>query len=159
MYGFWGKILDVNLTARSVDVKWVDEVFFKKYLGGVGTATKILFDEVDPSTDPLSPDNAIVFAVGPFQGTTIPGSGRWIVASRSPLTGIWADSCAGGNWATVFNRTGYEALVVRGRSETPSYLWICNDKVEIRDATRMRGKTTSETDREIKAGLIIGSGV
>ncbi len=122
MYGFWGKILDVNLTARSVDVKWVDEVFFKKYLGGVGIATKILFDEVNPSIDPLSPDNTIVFAVGPFQGTTIPGSGKWIVASRSPLTGIWADCCAGGNWAPAFKCAGFDALVVRGRSESPSCL-------------------------------------
>jgi len=153
MYGFWGKVLYVDLTAYSVGVKPFDELFFKKYLGGVGIATKILFDEVNPSIDPLSPDNAIVFAVGPFQGTTIPGSGRWVVASRSPLTGIWADSCAGGNWGPVFKCAGFDALVVRGRSESPSYLWICDDKVEIRDASRIWGKTTSETDRDIKADL------
>lgn len=131
----------------------IHESVFKRFLGGVGVAAKTITEEVTPSVDPLSPDNAIVFAVGPFQGTSIPGSGRWIVASKSPLTEIWADSCAGGDWGPEFKRTGFDAIVVKGRADRPAYIWINDGEAEIRNASGMWGKTTSETNREIKADL------
>lgn len=153
MYGYWGKKLEVDLTKGLANVERIGEPIFKKYLGGVGIAAKVILDEVGPNVDPLGPDNVLVFAVGPFQGTTIPGSGKWIVASRSPLTGIWADSCAGGNWGPEFKRTGFDAVVIRGRAKSPVYLWIYDGEAEMRDASEVWGKTTSKTDREIRANL------
>ena len=153
MYGYWGKILRVDLSKGLVDVEKVDQSLFEKYLGGAGIAGKIILSEVGPGVDPLSPDNIIVFAVGPFQGVRIPGSGRWTVSSKSPLTDIWADSCAGGNWGPEFKRSGFDALVIKGRAASPVYLWINDGKVEIRDASRIWGKTISEADSEIKKDL------
>jgi len=153
MYGCWGRILRIDLSTGLIEVERVDESIFQNYLGGVGIAGRIILNEVGPDTDPLSPGNTIVFAVGPFQGTRIPGSGRWIVASRSPLTGVWADSCAGGNWGPEFKKTGYDALVIKGKAPSPVYLWIDDGKVEIKDASGVWGKKVSETDSEIKKEL------
>ena len=153
MNGYWGRILKVNLSTKLIQRNRIHESVFKRFLGGVGVAAKTILEEVPPSVDSLSPNNAIVFAVGPFQGTSIPGSGRWIVASKSPLTEIWADSCAGGDWGPEFKRTGFDAIVVKGRADRPAYLWINDGQVEIRNASGIWGKTTSETNREIKADL------
>ena len=153
MNGYWGRILKVNLSTKLIQRNRIHESVFKRFLGGVGIAAKTILEEVPPSVDSLSPDNAIVFAVGPFQGTSIPGSGRWIVASKSPLTEIWADSCAGGDWGPEFKRTGFDAIVVKGRADRPVYLWINDGQAEIRKASGIWGKTTSETSREIKADL------
>ena len=153
MYGYWGKILRVDLTKEKSSVQLVNEGFFKKYLGGAGVGAKLLFDSMDPNVDPLSPDNVIIFSDGPFQGTTIPGSGRWVIVSRSPLTGIYTDSCAGASWGPLFKRTGFDALLITGRAKNPVYLWIHDGDVEIRDASTMWGKTTTEADREIKEDI------
>ena len=122
MDGFWGRILLVDLSAKHCSIRTIKEGFFKKYLGGVGVAAKLIFEEVDPKVEPLSPDNMIVFSVGPFQGTSVPGSGRWIVAAKSPLTNIWGESCAGGSWGYHFKRSGFDAIAIRGMAEKPTYL-------------------------------------
>jgi aldehyde:ferredoxin oxidoreductase len=150
MYGYWGKILKVDLTKEIYHVDRVKEAFFKKYLGGAGIGTKLVFDGVDPNTDPLSPENILVFAVGPFQSTTLLGSGRWAIISKSPQTGIYADSGAGAAWGPRFKRTGFDALTILGRAKTPVYLWIHEGEVEIRDASAMWGKMRAEADEEIK---------
>ena len=150
MYGNWGKILRVDLTRESFATENVGEETYRKYIGGVGIASKIIFDEVGPEVDPFDPNNVIVFSVGPFQGTGIPGSGRWTVSSLSPLTGMWGESCGGGYWGPEFKRTGFDAIAVRGRAETPIYIWIEDGDVEIRDARKTWGKMVSEADEEIK---------
>jgi len=134
-------------------VQLVDEAFFKKYLGGSGVGAKILFDTVGPEVDPLSPDNVVIFSVGPFQGTAVPGSGRWIIVSRSPLTGIYTDTCAGAAWGPEFKKTGFDALVVTGRAKSPVYLWIHDGTVEIKDASAMWGKMRAEAEEEIKKDI------
>ncbi len=144
MYGYMGKILRVDLTRGEVKVEEVKEGFYRKFIGGAGLAAKIIFDEVGPGVDPLSPENRLVFAVGPYQGTRAPGSGRWIAAARSPLTGIWADSCAGGAWGPEFKKTGFDALIVQGRAEKPVYIWIKDGEVEIRDASHFWGMDSYE---------------
>jgi len=151
--GYWNKILRVDLSNGLIQNEKVRDSVFKRFLGGVGLAAKIILEEVTPDAKPLSSDNIIVFAVGPFQGTSVPGSGRWIVASKSPLTGIWADSCAGGNWGPEFKRTGFDAIVVKGKADRPVYLWIYDEEAEIKDASGIWGKTTSEATREINADL------
>jgi len=150
MYGNWGRILRVDLSNERFTTQLVEESFFKKYLGGVGLASKIIFDEVGANVDPLSPDNVIVFSVGPFQGTGIPGSGRWSVSSRSPLTGIWGESCGGGYWGSEFKRSSFDAVVIKGRAKSPVYIWINDGKVEIRDGNGVWGKMVSEASKIIK---------
>ncbi|MHC2995770.1 MAG: aldehyde ferredoxin oxidoreductase family protein [Candidatus Atribacteria bacterium] len=153
MYGYWKRILRVDLSKSLISVEKVDQSFFEKYIGGAGIAANIILSEVRPDVEPFSPDNVIVFGVGPFQGIRVAGSGRWIVASKSPLTGIWADSCAGGNWGPEFKRTGFDAIIIKGKASLPVYLWINDEKVEIRNASKIWGKKTSETDEEIKKDL------
>jgi len=153
MYGYHGQVVGVNLSKRSTTIKRIKEPFFKKYLGGVGLAAKIIFDNVGSDVDPLNAENLLVFAVGPFQGTGIPGSGKWIVASRSPLTNVWGESCAGGYWGPIFKNTGFDAVVIKGKADKPVYLWIHDGEAEIKDAVGIWGKTTSQTDIEIKKDI------
>jgi len=153
MYGYFGWILRVDLTNRKITREKLHEETCKKFLGGAGLAAKIIFDEVSPNVGPLSPDNRLVFAVGPFNGTNIPGSSRWVVASRSPLTGIWGEACGGGYWGSEFKRTGYDALVIYGKADKPAYLWICDGKAELKEASHLWGKDTYETDKIIKDEL------
>lgn len=153
MHGYWRKVLRIDLTKGSAETEDIDQSLIEQYLGGAGLAAKYILDGVGPGADPLSPENALVFSVGPFQGTRIPGSGRWIISSKSPLTGILADSCAGGNWGPEFKRSGFDALVISGKAESPVYLWINDGRAEIRDATRIWGKPISETDAAVKEDL------
>lgn len=153
MYGNWGRILRIDLSNERFTTQLVGDAFFKKYLGGVGLASKIIFDEVGTDVNPLSPDNVVVFSVGPFQGTGIPGSGRWNVSSRSPLTEIWGESCGGGYWGPEFKRSGFDAIAIKGRAKSPVYIWIDNEKVEIRDGKEVWGKMVSEANKIIKEEL------
>jgi aldehyde:ferredoxin oxidoreductase len=150
MFGNWGRILRVDLSRESIKTERVREVFYRRFLGGVGTASKIIFDEVGQGVEPMDPNNVIVFAVGPYQGTGIPGSGRWTVSARSPLTGIWGESCGGGYWGPEFKRTGFDAIAVKGRSPSPVYIWINDGDVEIKNADHAWGKMVSKADNIIK---------
>lgn len=122
----------------------------------MGIGAKILYDEVGPKADPLGPNNKIIFGVGPFQGLSgnpIPGSGRWVMVSKSPLTGIFGESCVGGDLSGDFKRSGLDGLVVEGRADSPVYLWLNEEKIEIKDASDIWGKKTSEAAKEIKEKL------
>lgn len=153
MYGYFGWILRVDLTNKKVTRERLNQETCKKFLGGSGLATKIIFDEVQPQTHPLGPDNRLVFAVGPFNGTAIPGSGRWTVAAKSPLTGIWGEASGGGYWASEFKRTGYDALVVVGKASSPVFLWLHDDQAELMNASTLWGKDAYETEEAIKKDL------
>lgn len=155
MSGYWGKILEVNLTTKEIVTKELPKEWQKAYLGGTGIAAKIMYDEIPAGADPLGPDNVFVFSVGPFQGgSKILGSGRFSVCAKSPLTGIFGESLAGGYNAEEFKKAGYDVLVVKGASDTPVYLWIDDDNVELRDASHLWGKTDAyETEDAIKAEL------
>ncbi|MBD3306696.1 aldehyde ferredoxin oxidoreductase [candidate division KSB3 bacterium] len=145
MYGYMGTILTVNLSSREIRREPLDEGFARRFLGGNGFAAKLIYDTVPLDADPFSEDNAVVFALGPFNGTPIWGSGRGHLASLSPLTGYFADSNYGGNFASVLKRTGIDALVVTGKADSPVYLLIDGDTVTIKDARDLWGKTTGET--------------
>ena len=139
MPGFTGKILRVNLTTRESGVERVSEGDLARYFGGKGLATKILVEELRPRTDPFSPDNKLVFSAGPFAGTSIPGSSRFTVMAKSPLTGLLGEANCAGFFAREMKVAGYDAIVVEGRSEAPGYLWVRDDQVEVRDARRLWG--------------------
>jgi aldehyde:ferredoxin oxidoreductase len=153
MYGLMGKILRVNLTESKVSEEAIPENIAKMYLGGGGLATKYLYDEVKKGTDPLGPENELIFMTGPLTGTSCPSAGRYSVVAKSPLTGTWAQANSGGFWAPDFKRTGYDGVIFQGISKKPVYL-VCEDgKAELRDASHLWGMKTPETTDTIQNEL------
>ena len=144
MYGYHGRILKVDLTAGVAEISRYDESFARKFLGGNGLAAKLIYDLVPPEAEPLGPDNAIVFSVGPITDTPVWGTSRGHLAGISPLTGLFADSNFGGRFAVTQKRTGFDAIAIRGKSSTPVYLMITEKGGEIRDASELWGKDTVE---------------
>jgi len=151
--GIWGKLLRVNLSNQLIKNELIPEDLLKQYLGGSGLATKYLYDEVPAKTDPLAPENKIIFATGPFQGTSILGSAKFSVVSRSPLTGTFAVTTAGANFGHMLKKAGYDLIIVEGQSDKPVYLWINDDQIEIRKAEGIWGKDAVETKTLIKDDL------
>lgn len=152
-YGFNGKWLRVNLSTGSLRIEEVPEELYREYLGGRGIAAYVLFKELKPGTDPLSPGNKLVFATSVITGTPVPGVNRIVVAAKSPLTGTYGESEAGGFFAPELKNSGFDVVIVEGASEKPVYLWIKDGRAELRDATRLWGLTTKETVEEIKKEL------
>jgi len=120
------------------------------WIGGSGLGAKILMEEAPALTDPLGPDNPLIFMTGPLTGTRIPGSGRHQVVTKSPLTGIYGEADAGGNWGTMLKRSGFDGLVIKGRASSPVYLFVANGRVDILDAASLWGLDTYETDIRLK---------
>jgi len=137
-------LLRINLTKRTWDRWVIEEDTVKKYMGGSGLASKILLEGVRPGIDPLGEENMLLFLAGPMTGTAVPSSSRFTAAAKSPLTHIWGEANAGGNWGKELRNTGYDGICFEGRSEKPVYLWIQNEKVEIRDAFHLWGKDVFE---------------
>ena len=153
MYGWMGTILRVNLTSGDVTREPLEEDVAHKYVGGRGFVVKHLYDELKPGTDPLGPENQIVFGVGPACGTLLPGSQRWTVGTKSPITGFIGDGNCGGSFGSGLKYAGYDALIIEGKSDRPIYLLIDKDGVQLKDATHLWGKTTTETERAIRREL------
>lgn len=143
--GYNGKILRLDLSTGDMDFEYLDEQTARKYIGGVGLAAKILWDETTPDTAPLSPENELVFMTGPLTGSILPKSSRYIIAGISPLTGIWGQAHSGGYFADELRHAGIDGIIVRGQSSKPVYLLIKDGKAEIRDAEHVWGKDTWET--------------
>jgi aldehyde:ferredoxin oxidoreductase len=142
--GYNGKILRLDLSTGDMDFEYINEETARKYIGGVGLAAKILWDETTPDTAPFSPENELVFMTGPVSGSILPKSSRYIVAGISPATGIWGQAHSGGNFADELRHAGLDGIVIRGQSSKPVYLWINNGKAELRDAAHVWGKDTWE---------------
>ncbi|MHC1575262.1 MAG: aldehyde ferredoxin oxidoreductase family protein [Candidatus Methanogasteraceae archaeon] len=150
MNGYSGKILEVDLNTSRLTNRSIDEKTARKFLGGKGLGLKILYDDFKPDVDPLGPDNIIVFATGPATGTSFPTGGRYhVMAMKSPLTGGIGSSNSGGRWGPLLKAAGYDAVVIKGASDTPVYLKIVEGAAELVDATRLWGKTTFSTTDEI----------
>jgi aldehyde:ferredoxin oxidoreductase len=145
MYGYQGKILRIDLSKGVSTVENLDLELAKKFVGGRGLGTKLFVDEVSPSIEPLSPENKILFATGPLTGTPTPTGGRYMVVTKSPLTGTIASSNSGGYWGAELKFAGYDVIIVEGKSEKPVYVMIEDDTVEIRDAAHLWGKVVSDT--------------
>ena len=146
MKGWHGKILRVNLSDSSISVEHVDPKITKDFIGGRGWAIKYLYDEVDPRVDPLSPENKLIFATGPLTSTPAPTGNRYMVVTKSPLTGALSDSNSGGVFPTEMKRTGFDLFIFEGKADKPVYLWVDEERVEIRPAEHVWGKTVPETD-------------
>ena len=151
--GYQGKILRVNLSTGDVSCDTPDADFYRAYMGGWGIIGYYLLKELEPGVDPLGPENKLIFATGVYTGTQLSGSGRSAVGAKSPLTGAFGEGDAGGFFPVELVRAGYDALIVEGQAEMPVYIWIHDDRVEIRDAANVWGKDTDETERIIKEEL------
>jgi aldehyde:ferredoxin oxidoreductase len=138
-YGYSGKLLRVNLESGDIRVEQPDESYYERYLGGRGIIMHTLLTEVPAKADPLGAENKLVFAMGLLTGHRVIGSGRCSVGAKSPLTGACGESEAGGWWGAELRRAGYDGIIIEGIAKKPVYLWIHNDKVEIRDASKIRG--------------------
>jgi aldehyde:ferredoxin oxidoreductase len=145
MEGWAGKILTVDLTSGSVEVLPLDMEMARQFLGGRGLGGRLLWDLVGPDVKPLDPENALIFTTGPITASGSQTSNRFNVSTKSPLTGTLLHSNSGGWWGMQFKRTGYDALIVRGRAETPVYIAINREGVSIEDASHLWGKTVFET--------------
>jgi aldehyde:ferredoxin oxidoreductase len=151
--GAYGKVLHVDLTTGLVRIEQPGEDLYRLLVGGRALISYYLLRDLEPKTDPLGPDNLLVFAPGLLQGTGFPGAGRHGVGGISPLTGALGSSEVGGWWGHEFKRTGFDALVIRGQALKPVYLWIKDGEVEIRSAEKLWGQLTAETEAAIRAEL------
>jgi len=151
MHGWNGKLLRVNLTKQKASTQKYDATLALNYLGGRGFAAKILWDEIKPGIDPLSPENKIIFAVGPLTGFPIPSSGKLVVAAKSPLTGGYGDGSIGSYVAVQIRRAGYDAIIVEGKSESPTVILVQGDSVQFLDATELWGMGSFEAEEKLKA--------
>ncbi len=152
-YGEIGFDLEIDLTRGSIDRVDTDPEDTRLYLGGLGTTAKIMWDRVPPETEAFSADNLLIFSTGLLCGTAAPGCNRTIVSTVSPQTKLVAYSMMGGFWAPELKYAGYDKVVIRGKSEELVYLWINNDKVEIRDAAHLKGLGATETSEAIRREL------
>jgi aldehyde:ferredoxin oxidoreductase len=152
-YAETGFNLEVDLTRGNIEKVQTDPRLTELHLGGQGTAAKILWDRVPPEVDAFSPDNLLIFSAGLLDGTPVPGANRTNVSTISPQNNLYKDSLFGGFFGPELKQAGYDKIVVRGKASDLVYLWIHNDKVEIRDATHLRGKGALEAAELIKEEL------
>ena len=122
MYGFGGRILTLDLTSGQSRIEEFGKDFARAFLGGNGFAVRLLYERLGPGVEPLGPENAVVFAVGPITDTTVVGNSRCCLGTKSPLTGLFFDSTFGGQFPCTFKRTGFDALVLTGKAARPVYL-------------------------------------
>jgi aldehyde:ferredoxin oxidoreductase len=153
MKGYGGTVLRLNLTDGTIHHTPTEVDLAQRYLGGRGLNVKRLWDEVPAHTDGLSPENKLIFGVGPFVGTSVPGGSRFNVSAMSPQTGILGDSNAGGFFGSELKFAGYDQLIIEGRAQHPVYLWIKDDKIALRDARELWGRDVTETTTAIQAEL------
>jgi aldehyde:ferredoxin oxidoreductase len=152
-YAETGINLEIDLSRGSIEREASDPKLTELHLGGLGTNAKVLWDRVPPEVDPFSPDNVLIFSTGLLGGTPAPGANRTIVSTISPQTLLMAYSMMGGFWAPELKHAGYDKVIIRGKSPKLVYLWINDDKVEIRDASHLQGKGSLETAELIRQEL------
>ncbi len=152
-FGFAGRILHVNLTTGAIQIERPDDAFYRTYLGGSALGMHYIYHEVPARADALGPENILTLAVGPLAGTPISGQSRIAVNAKSPLSGTIGDSQMGGMFPAELKFAGFDALIIKGQSERPVYLWINNGQAELRDATHLWGKITGDVEDLIREEL------
>lgn len=150
MYGYMGKLLTVDLSSGNISLQPLNEEYARRYVGGSGLACRYLYDMISAETDPLGPENPLIFMAGPLVGTAAPSCGRFTVSARSPLTGLWGESNAGGFWGPELRFAGYDGLIIRGKASAPVYLRIVDDDVRLVEADHLWGLSTYETRHRIR---------
>jgi aldehyde:ferredoxin oxidoreductase len=145
-YGWTGNVLRLDLNEPLVTVETLDRKAAEKFIGARGLGVKYLYNEIDPAVNALDSRNKLIFVTGPLTGTGAPGSSRYMVVTKGPLTGAIAHSSAGGAFSSAIKYAGYDMIILEGKSRRPVYLWIEDDNVEIRDAAHLWGKTSTATE-------------
>ena len=145
--------LEIDLSVGQIDKKQNDPKLYETYLGGKGIGTKLLWDKVPPETAPLSPENLLIFTTCLLTGTPAPTANRACISYKSPQINLFSYSYLGGFWPAELRHAGYDTVVISGKSPSPIYLWVDNDNVEIRDASRLWGKDTRETQKALREEL------
>jgi len=151
MKGYAGQFLEIDLTHKTIECKALDGEFAANYIGGKGFGARILYDRLPAKCDPLSAENILVIATGPLTGTSAPASGRMELCTKSPATGLWLDSNAGGSLGSELKYAGYDAIVITGASTSPVMILIEDDTVSLVPADTYWGKDTLQTHEELKA--------
>lgn len=152
-----GKLLRVDLSSGKVSTENLSASLLNGYLGGRGLASKMLYDEIDPAVDALSPQNKLILTTGPLTGSAMPGGSRYMVVAKSPLTNTISCSNSGGYFGPELKYAGYDLIIFEGRAEKPAYLFIKNDHAEIRDAGHLWGKSVAETEDTLLNETIPGA--
>lgn len=148
--GYTGKLGWVDLTREGIEIRDLDEVVARKYLGGKGLGAYLLYKHLKPHTDPLGADNYLIFVTGPLTGTTFPAVSRSAVITKSPLTRTFLDSYSGGFFGPQMKWSGFDALLITGRAKRPFYILVESGKIAILDAGELWGLSTSECERRLK---------
>lgn len=151
--GYTGKILRVNLTDQTSNEEALPLETARDFIGGAGFGIKYLFDELGTDVDPLGPENKLIFASGPFSGTTVPCASRMAVTAKSPLTNTVGVALTGGHFPVELKFAGYDALIIEGKSEKPVYLWIKDGEIRFRNASTLWGTKTIDCQQIIKNEL------
>ncbi|MFW6040565.1 MAG: aldehyde ferredoxin oxidoreductase family protein [Thermoplasmatota archaeon] len=150
MTGYWGKLLEVDLTEEKITKKELSDEFLRKYIGGAGFTTKIIYDELGPEVDPLDPENVLAVAPGVLVGPKIPTGSKTSFGFKAPQTGGYGKSIVGAKMGDQLKKAGYDVLIVKGKAEKPSMIVIKDDEVKIENAEDLWGLDTRETDEKIK---------
>jgi len=151
--GYVGKTLFVDLSRGKIVIEPTNEEFAATYIGGSGYACRLALDHLTSSTEPLDPENVLIFATGPLVGTAAPSSGRHVVCARSPLTRLWGESYTGGIFGAKMKFAGYDLIVAKGRAADPVYISVREGKAEVKPAKHLRGEDTASTQKLIKEEL------
>ena len=149
MKGFFNQLLRINLSKQKTTVEPIPESVLRSYLGGKGLGTYLLLKENPPRIDPFSPQNHLIFTLGPLADTPFYGSSRYAVFTKSPQTGIYSESYSGGKITLSFSRTGYDAIIIEGKSNYPIFLEVSDKSVVFHDASDLWGKETYESEETI----------
>lgn len=152
-YGYWGRIVNVDLSKGEIRVENLPDELYKDFIGGYGLGARIIYERQKSRIHPLSEDSILGFTPGLLAGTKALFSSRYMVCGKSPLTGGWGDANSGGSFSLILKQTGYDGIFFRGISAHPVYLWIDNDKIELRDARFLWGKDTVETEMTLRSEL------
>ena len=149
-YGWHGKMLMVDLESGQITDRHIDDSIYKLFLGGRGLNMWLLYQHLNSTTEPFSPENLLIFGAGPLVGTMIPSNGRYNVSCRSPLTGLLGDSNSAGYWSPPLRKLGYDGIMISGKAKSPVYLMITAERIELLEASTLWGQTVSKTDSLIR---------
>ncbi len=152
-YGYHGKILNVDLTTKKIEVEEPDETFYRKYLGGSAMGVYYLLKHTPAGADPLEPENTLSLMAGVVTGAPFSGQSRLAATAKSPVTGLVGDSQSGGFWPAELKGAGFDGIVIRGRAKSPVYLWLHDGEAELRDASQLWGRFTAEVEDAIRQEL------
>ena len=152
-FGYTGKVLHVNLTKSEITVEEPEEQFYRTYMGGSAMGMHYVLKETPAGVDPLSPDNVLALCTGVVTGTPISGQSRITSVAKSPLTGCIGDAQGGGFFPAEMKFSGFDAVIIKGKSPKPVYLWMHHGEAELRDAGHLWGMTTGDTEDKLKEEL------